>query len=118
MANFIWEPEYVTPKKSYPVYLTPSEIPGKKEALLLDDNPELIYSLTFKAVDPADRLSILAHYDGRFGPYSTFTWNGVPSNINGGAAMTVRYAESNPYSEKPLEAGLWEIQINFEVVPA
>lgn len=116
MAEFSLIPHYVTPKRVYPVHLTRSEVPGKKEALLLDTNPETTYELLFKAQTQAQYEELLAHYDGQYGSYATFTWSSVPLQINDGISMTVRYAEENPFEASPREAGLWEIRVRFEVV--
>lgn len=115
-ANFDFVPQYVTPKKSYSVYQTPAETPGKKEALLVDDNPDISYELQFKNQTQAQYEDMLAHYDDCFGSWATFTWINPPNQINHGAAMTVRYAKDNSFVEKPIEAGNWEIKITLEVV--
>lgn len=113
MANFTWQPNYVYPKSpEFAVHSTPSDS-MKKEVLIVDVTPLKKWELLFKAVDTTTRNAILAHYCGQYGGGLSFTWTPVPSYIESGAAQTVRYSD---YRETPLQVGLWEIRVTFEIV--
>jgi len=111
-ASFGVTPTWVSPRAPvFAVLITPSES-FKKDYQLLDTNSQGIYDLTFDGVLDATRNTIIAHYTGVTGPYDNFVWKSVPSYLNAGATMTVRYVLGS-YKEEPRERS-WQIKCSFE----
>ena len=111
-ANFTYIPTWVTPiAPKYAVIITQSES-FKKDYQLLDTNSIQRYTLKFEGVSDTNRNLMIAHYSGVTGPYDSFSWTTVPSYLNEGASLTVRYSPGG-YREKP-DAAYWNIDITFE----
>lgn len=113
MANFTWTPDAVEPAMpQFPVVVTQSDS-FKKNYQLIDTTAVEQFKLLFKNASTTDRNSILSHFNGEYGGYTSFSWTTVPSYIKSGASQTVRYIS---YSESPVsESGLWAIEIVFEI---
>ncbi|MFH1623545.1 MAG: hypothetical protein ABID54_00125 [Pseudomonadota bacterium] len=111
-AAFGVTPTWVYPREPvYPVIITASEN-FKKDYQLLDDNSQDIYDLHFDGISDAVRNTIAAHRAGVSGGYDNFVWTSVPSYLNAGTTMTVRYVRGS-YNEEP-RARSWEINFAFE----
>jgi hypothetical protein len=110
--DFTWTPTWVTPRaKQWPVLITQSES-FKKDYQLLDTNSLNVYELEFDGVTDSTRNAILNHFTGVTGPYDSFWWSTVPSYLNIGSGVTVRYLPGS-YQESP-RARYWEITFSFE----
>ena len=113
-ANFTWTPTWATPRApQFAVLITPTES-FKKDYQLLDTNSINIYDLEFDGLLDATRNSIVAHFIGVTGAYDSFDWNTVPSYLDAGTTMTVRYLPGS-YKER-VESRHWEIKLAFEAV--
>ena len=111
-ANFTWTPTWVMPRvPQYAVLITQSES-FKKDYQLLDSNSIDRYDLSFDGISDTDRNAVVGHYSGVTGPYDSFIWTTVPSYLNAGTTMTVRYV-SGSYKEEP-SARYWSIKLSFE----
>ena len=111
-ANFSFTHTWATPvAPKYAVFITQSES-FKKDYQLLDTNSIQKYTLRFDGISDSDRNLIVAHYSGVTGPYDSFSWTTVPSYLNEGGALTVRYVPGG-YRERP-SATYWTIDIIFE----
>ena len=111
-GNFTVTPTWVTPRApQYAVIITMSES-FKKDYQVLDSNANKIFDLTFDGVSDTTRNTILSHYSSVTGPYDSFTWKSVPSYLNEGSSMTVRYKQGT-YAEEPRERS-WQIKFSFE----
>ena len=111
-GNFGVTPTWAVPREPrFAVLITPSES-FKKDYQLLDTNSIKVYDLTFSGVTDSTRNSIIAHFASVTGPYDSFVWTSVPSYLNAGTTMTVRYMQ-NSYKEQP-QARSWDIQLSFE----
>ncbi len=113
MANFSWTPEYVYPEApEFPVVITQSDSYKKNYQLIATTATER-FTLYFKKASTATRNDILSHYNTTgYGNYASFSWTTVPTYIKSAASQTVRYIS---YKEEPIEAGLWDIWVGFEI---
>ena len=111
-GNFGVTPTWVVPREEdFAVLITQSES-FKKDYQLLDTNSIRVYDLTFTGVTDSIRNTIFAHRTSVTGPYDSFTWTSVPSYLNAGTTMTVRYVAKS-YKEQP-QARSWDIRLSFE----
>ena len=116
MGNFTSPtPTWVFPiAEDYNVITTQSET-MKKEYLLLSATPVIQYRLVWTGISDGNFATILAHWRGVSGTFSSFTWKCVPSYIDAGdglgSGVTGRWInkprwQPNSYS--------WDVEMEFE----
>jgi hypothetical protein len=110
--DFLWTPTWVIP-------LVPdvgvSESPDDryiKDYYQIHSNVEKMFDLVFEGVTDTIRNRISKHYSRVTGPYLPFIWTTVPSYINEGTTMTVRYVDRS-YKED-VKSRYWTIEMTFE----
>lgn len=110
----------VTPTWVYPleeqfnVIMTQSEN-MKRQYDLLSATPNRQFRLTWSGVTDGDFAALLKHYRDVSGEYAIFTWDCVPSYIDGGGglgiSMTGRYVGKPKWNPK---ARSWDLEMVFE----
>ena len=110
---FTTDPHEVIPMEpEYHNIITPSES-MKKEYINLSATPVEKYKLKFKAVSNTVRETILTHFKDQSGGYYSFSWQSVPSYINGGANITGRWIDKS-FNMTPAGPMLWDCELTFE----
>jgi hypothetical protein len=112
-SDFTWYPTWVDPETiSFSVSITECEN-FKKDYQVVSDSKTEVFNLSFDGVTDTNRNLINAHYvTSATGPLHYFTWTTVPSYLNSGSTMVVRYVKDS-YKEKP-KPTYWEIELSFE----
>lgn len=115
-SDFDWYPTWVEPEKpDFSVLVTETENFKKDYQEISDSNTERFH-LTFDGVSDSNRNSMRDHYtNSATGPLEFFTWTTVPSYLNSGTTMVVRYIKDS-YKERP-RPRYWEIELSFEESP-
>lgn len=108
-------PTWVYPiEETYNVIVTQSEN-LKKQFDLLSVTPARQFRLVWSGVTDGDFAALLSHYRSVSGEYGLFTWDCVPSYINGGGGLGVsmdgRWVGSPKWDPK---AKHWELEMVFE----
>jgi len=112
-SDFIWYPTWVEPVPvNFPVLITECEN-FRKDYQIVSDVETGIFHLSFDGVTDANRNLMAAHYvSSATGPLNYFIWTTVPSYLNSGTTMVVRYIKDS-YKEKP-KSRCWEIELSLE----
>jgi len=108
-------PTWVIPlDEDYNVTITQSEN-LRKTFDLLSATPVIGYRLLFNGVTDGQFAAILAHYRGVSGTFAAFTWNTVPSYIDGGGGVGIsmlgRWAGKPKFTPKSKS---WDVEMMFE----
>ena len=106
--------EVVALAPEYHNVTTPSES-MKKEYLNISSTPVEKFRLIFKGLSNADKEILLAHYNNQSGGYSKFTWETVPSYIDGASNNDKdgRWIDKS-LRMNPVGPTLWDCEITFE----
>ena len=112
-SDFTWYPTWVEPETiDFAVSITVCEN-FKKDYQAISDVELERFNLIFEGVSDANRNSMIAHYtNSATGPLHYFEWTTVPSYLNSGTTMMVRYVKDS-YDEKP-RSRYWNIECTFE----
>jgi len=102
-AEPIGQPNYNTVK---------TKMEGMKiKARIKSPDPDQQYSIIYRGITDAEKETIMSHYNGQFGDAIPFYWRNVPSHINSGTDMYVRY---NSIETVRVFNNLWECTIVFD----
>jgi hypothetical protein len=110
--DFDWIPTWVIPLVPDVGVLVSPDDRYVKDYYQMHSNVEKMFDIVFEGVTDTIRNRINRHYSRVTGPYLPFTWTTVPSYINEGTTMTVRYVDRS-YKEQ-VQAKHWEIEMTFE----
>ena len=112
--SFYWRPTYVTPvEPEFTVIITIADS-FKKDYQLLDTNSMRMFDLSFSGVSDSGRNAIAKHHSSAAtGPYAVFAWTTVPSYLNSGSTLNVRYIAGS-FKQEP-QARSWDLSMSFEV---
>jgi hypothetical protein len=112
-SDFSWYPTWVEPETvDFAVSITVCEN-FKKDYQAVSDSELTRFHLIFDGVTDTNRNSMFSHYaNSATGPLQYFEWTTVPSYLNSGTTMLVRYIKDS-YKEKP-RPRYWEIEMSFE----
>ena len=112
MASFTWAPTWVYPVVPDVGVLESPDERFVKDHYLLHGNLDKTFDLVFSGVSDTGRNAIQTFYSNVTGPYYPFEWTTVPSYINEGTTMTVRFVDGS-YKEE-VQARYWNIECSFE----
>jgi len=120
MANFSYSPNYVNSQPPIPNIEVTRGKSFKQTTYKLDNNFIRKYDLFFGSVDSTMRTNLKNHFEGQFGPYSSFSWTNPPTYVSG-TALTVRYDEESAgmgYEEDtpPVGGNVFTITLHFAQV--
>ena len=104
--------EVIELEPTYNNVITESES-MKKEYLNLSATPIRRYRLLFKGLSNTDRETLLTHFEDQSGGYYQFTWQSVPSYINGGSNITGRWVDGS-FRSNPVGPVIWDCEVTFE----
>ena len=108
MANFSYEPNYVHSPSPIPSIEADRSKNFTLRSYLTEQEFVRKYELHFGDVNLIKRNLLLAHYEGQYGPYSSFIWTNPPSYVSA-SPITVRYDEESSgmgyYEETPAVGG-------------
>jgi hypothetical protein len=112
-SDFTWYPTWVEPETvDFAVSITECEN-FKKDYQAVSDNRLKRFNLIFEGVLDSTRNSMAAHYtNSATGSLNFFEWTTVPSYLDSGTTMVVRYVKDS-YDEKP-RSRYWDIEMTFE----
>ena len=106
-------PNFVTPiNPDYHNKITPSES-MKKEYLNMAATPVEQWRLKFSALSSANMNTLLTHVKDQSDGYYEFSWQTVPSHVNGGANITGHWVQGS-LSITPSGTLWWTVEITFE----
>jgi len=111
-ADFLWTPTWVIPLVPDVGVLESPDDRYIKDRYQMHSNVEKMFDLVFEGVTDTTRNKISRHYSRVTGPYRVFDWTTVPSYINEGTTMTVRYVDRS-YKED-VKSKYWTIEMTFE----
>ena len=94
MANFSYSPNYVHSHPPIPNVQVTRGKSFKPTVYKLDNNFLRKHDLHFGDVDLAKRNLLKAHFEGQFGPYTSFSWTNPPLYVSA-TALTVRYDDES-----------------------
>jgi len=108
-------PTWVLPlEEKFNVLITDSET-LKKEYDLISVTPNLQFRLIWSGVTDGDFAAILGHWRSVSGEFAVFTWDCVPSYIDGGSglgtSMTGRWSGKPKFSPQSKN---WNLELIFE----
>jgi len=112
VTDFKWNPTWVIPLVPDVGVLESPDTRYVRDRYQMHSNLEKMFELVFEGVTDTTRNNINAHYSNVTGPYWPFVWTTVPSYINEGTTMTVRYVDRS-YKEE-VKSRYWSIEMTFE----
>lgn len=104
--------EVVTQEPKYNNIITQAES-MKKEYYNLSSIPTEIFVLKFHALTNTQRDTLLDHYNDQSGGYYLFSWQSVPSYINGGSNISGRWVDKS-LKMTPVSWNWWSCSLSFE----
>jgi hypothetical protein len=112
-SDFTWYPTWVeTEAPDFAVSITECEN-FKKDYQVIDGDKLETFNLTFDGILDSNRNSMLVHYtNSAIGSYNYFEWTTVPSYLDSGTTMDVRYVKDS-YKEE-VRSRYWYIECSFE----
>ena len=122
MANFSYLPNYVHSPVAEPNVEVTRGKSFKQTFYKLDNNFIRRYTLYFGDCNLTNRNNLRNHFEGQFGPYSSFSWTNPPAYVSA-TALTVNYDEEAPgrgYEEETPEVGgnVFQVTLHFVQVVA
>lgn len=83
----------------------------KKKARVKSPDPDQQFTVIYRGIDDTKKDEIMNHHSGQYGDASPFYWRNVPTYINSGTDMYVRY---NSIETIRVFNNLWEVTIVFD----
>ena len=107
MTDFAYSPNYVHAPSPVPSVEITRSRNFTRRSYLTETTFVKKYELHFGDVTLAKRNLLLEHFEGQYGPYTSFTWTNPPSYVSA-LPITVRYDEESSgmgYYEETPEVG-------------